>query len=225
MIDNSINKIVVRYKALPTPVISDALDSLGIIGGCKGIKPLFYGIKTVGFAVTLKYLPVSMKKETVGDYIDDIGKGAVLVLDNDGRTDCTVWGGILTIAAKKNDISGTVIDGVCRDVEAVRETGYPLWSKGHFMVTGKDRVGLAGFNVPVSIGGVRVNPDDLIIGDDSGVVVVPKEKIKEVLEISEEIEDAESKIVKSIENGLSLRESRKKYHYHNLQKRLKKESK
>jgi regulator of RNase E activity RraA len=214
------SKIIERCRALSTPAISDALDRLGIKGGCEGIKPLFYGIKAAGFAVTLKYLPVSVKKETVGDYIDDIKEGAMLVLDNNGRTDCTVWGGILTIVAKRRNISGTVIDGVCRDVEVVRKTEYPLWSRGHFMVTGKDRVGLAGFNVPVSIGKVRVNPDDLVIGDDSGVVVVPKEKVVEVLKMSEEIENAESKIVESISSGLSLRDARNKYHYHNLQKKV-----
>jgi 4-hydroxy-4-methyl-2-oxoglutarate aldolase len=219
MENNNINKLIKRFKNLCTPAISDALDKLGIRGGCEGIKPLFYGVKAVGPAVTLKYLPVSLKKETVGDYIDDIEEGSVLVLDNNGRTDCTVWGGILTIAAKSRKISGTVIDGVCRDVEIVRELNYPLWSKGHFMVTGKDRVGLAGFNVPVSLGRVRVNPEDLIVGDDSGVVVVPREKIMDVLTLSEEIEDAENKIVKSIKSGLSLREARKRYHYHDLQKR------
>ena len=168
------SKIISRYRDLSTPAISDALDRLGIRGGCSGLRPLFYGFKSVGFAVTLQYLPVSLEKETVGDYIDDISEGAMLVLDNKGRTDCTVWGGILTIAAKERRIAGTIIDGVCRDVETIREREYPLWSKGHFMVTGKDRVGLMGFNVPISIGNVRVNPGDLVIGDDSGVVIVPQ---------------------------------------------------
>lgn len=219
MKNNDTNKIIEHYKNLSTPAISDALDRLGIKGGCEGIKPLFYGVKVAGYAVTLKYLPVSLKKETVGDYIDDIKEGSVLVLDNDGRTDCTVWGGILTIVAKGRNISGTVIDGVCRDVEIVRELKYPLWSKGHFIVTGKDRVGLVGLNVPVSIGRVRVNPDDLVIGDDSGVAVIPKERVVEVLTLSEKIEDAENKIIESIKSGLSLREARNKYHYHDLQKR------
>ncbi len=219
MKNNDTNKIIEHYKNLSTPAISDALDRLGIKGGCEGIKPLFYGVKVAGYAVTLKYLPVSLKKETVGDYIDDIKEGSVLVLDNDGRTDCTVWGGILTIVAKGRNISGTVIDGVCRDVEIVRELKYPLWSKGHFIVTGKDRVGLVGLNVPVSIGRVRVNPDDLVIGDDSGVAIIPKERVVEVLTLSEKIEDAENKIIESIKSGLSLREARNKYHYHDLQKR------
>ena len=173
MSDNNILNIIKSYKVLSTPAISDALDKLGIKGGCEEIKPLFYGVKAVGPAVTLKYLPVSVKKESVGDYIDEIKEGMVLVLDNNGRTDCTVWGGILTIAAKARNIAGTVINGVCRDIETVSDLKYPLWSKGHFMVTGKDRVGLAGVNVPVSLGKTRVNPGDLIAADDTGVVVIP----------------------------------------------------
>jgi regulator of RNase E activity RraA len=222
MSNNNILNIIKRYKVLSTPAISDALDKLGIKGGCEGIKPLFYGVKAVGPAVTLKYLPVSVKKESVGDYIDEIKEGMVLVLDNNGRTDCTVWGGILTIAAKARNIAGTVINGVCRDIETVSDLKYPLWSKGHFMVTGKDRVGLAGFNVPVSLGKTRVNPGDLIAADDTGVVVIPKEKITEVLKVAEEIEDKENKIVESIKSGLSLKEARNKFHYHSLQTKINK---
>ncbi|MCK5198658.1 MAG: hypothetical protein KAR21_09925, partial [Spirochaetales bacterium] len=92
----------------------------------------------------------------------------------------------------------------------------------HFMVTGKDRVGLAGFNVPVTIGSVRVEPDDLVFGDDSGVVVVPKAKIKDILEAALKIEEAEEKIIDSVVNrGLSLREAREKFKYHKLQSKLK----
>jgi len=222
MSDNNILNIIKRYKVLSTPAISDALDKLGIKGGCEEIKPLFYGVKAVGPAVTLKYLPVSVKKESVGDYIDEIKEGMVLVLDNNGRTDCTVWGGILTIAAKARNIAGTVINGVCRDIETVSDLKYPLWSKGHFMVTGKDRVGLAGFNVTVSLGKTRVNPGDLIAADDTGVVVIPKEKMIEVLKVAEEIEDKENKIVDSIKSGLSLKEARNKFHYHSLQTKINK---
>jgi len=210
-------KVIEKYKSLSTPAVSDALDRFGIKGGCEGIKPLFYGIKNAGFAVTLKYLPVSLAGESVGDYIDDIAETSMLALANNGRLDCTIWGGILTVVAKKRNISGTVIDGVCRDIETVNELEYPLWSRGYFMVTGKDRVGLAGFNVPVSIGKVRVNPDDLIFGDDSGVVVIPNAKITEVLEVALNIEEAEEKIVESVNSGLSLREAREKYNYHKLQ--------
>ena len=220
MTENEKLKVIEKYKSLSTPAVSDALDRFGIRGGCAGIKPLFYGIKSAGFAVTLKYLPVSLAKESVGDYIDDITETSMLVLDNNGRLDCTVWGGILTVVAERRNISGTVIDGVCRDIETVNELEYALWSRGHFMVTGKDRVGLAGFNVPVSLGKVRVNPDDLIFGDDSGVVVIPNAKIAEVLAVALNIEEAEEKIVESVNSGLSLREAREKYNYHKLQSKL-----
>jgi len=214
--------IIERYKKLSTSAISDAMDKIGVRCGCEGIKPIFYGLKTVGRAVTLKYAPISLKRESVGDYIDDIKEGSVLVLDNEGRTDCTVWGGILTTVSLKKNIAGTIINGVCRDVEVIRELKYPLWSKGHFMVTGKDRVGLIGFNVPVSIGKVRVDPDDLIVGDDSGVVAIPEEKIEEIADAAELIEKKEKEILESVERGLSLKEAREKFGYHDLQTKNKK---
>ncbi|MDD5658812.1 MAG: RraA family protein [Actinomycetota bacterium] len=217
----NMESIIERYKKLSTPAISDALDKMGIRCGCEGLKPIFYGLKAVGYAVTLKYAPVSLKNESVGDYIDDIKEGSMLVLDNEGRTDCTVWGGILTVVSKEKNIAGTVINGVCRDVEVIRELKYPLWSKGHFMVTGKDRVGLIGFNVPVSIGNIRVNHNDLVVADDSGVVVVPEEKINEIADAAELIEKKEEEILKSFKKGLSLREARQIFGYHNLQRKNK----
>ena len=153
---------------------------------------------------------------TVGDYIDDVPRGYVVVLDNRGRTDCTVWGGILSYVAKRRGIEGTVIDGVCRDVDDILRLRYPVFSRGFFMRTGKGRVRMDAVNVPVTVGGVLVRPGDVIVADSSGVVVVPRERAEEVLSIAEEIHEAEENIVKAVDGGLSLGEARKKYRYHKL---------
>ena len=94
------------------------------------------------------------------------------MLDNGGRTDCTVWGDILTAVAHQRGIAGTVIDGVSRDVRRALELGYPIYSRGRFMRTGKDRVEVAEVGGPVTIGGVQVAPGDLLVGDDDGVVAI-----------------------------------------------------
>jgi len=91
--------LIKSFHKLATPTISDALDRLGIKGGCEGILPIIPRSKIVGPAFTLKYIPVGVKKGTVGDYIDLAQVGDVFVLDNSGRTDCTVWGGILSVTA------------------------------------------------------------------------------------------------------------------------------
>src|SRR3984885_4142649 len=172
---------VERAALLDTATLSDALDRSGIIGQCYRIKPLDPGFRLVGRAYTLRYGPTGQPPGTVGDYIDDIPVGAVVVLDNGGRDDATVWGDILTDIAHRRGIAGTVIDGICRDVALCRKLGYPVFSRGHWMRTGKDRVQVEATGVVVSIGSVRVPPGDLLRGDADGVVVIPKAFEDEVL--------------------------------------------
>lgn len=211
--------LIENFRKLSTPTISDALDRLGIKGGCEGILPIVQGSKIVGPAFTLKYIPVGAKKGTVGDYIDLAQTGDVFVLDNGGRTYCTVWGGILSVTAKSKEIAGTIIDGVCRDVEEIYKQKYPVFSRGRFMVTGKDRVQLEAMNIPVCIADVQVKPMDIIVADDSGVLVIPQEKAEEILKLSQDIAEKENQIEKAVKEGSSLQEARKKYGYHSLQRR------
>jgi regulator of RNase E activity RraA len=87
------------------------------------------------------------------------------------------------------------------------------------MRTGKDRVQLDALNVTVSIGGARVSPGDLLLGDADGVVVVPKEKEEEVLAHAKAIDQAEGRIREAVEGGMRLEEARRKYKYFKLQSR------
>ncbi len=210
-------ELVRKFEALSTATISDALDRFGIAGGCLGIFPVVPGIKMAGTAFTVKYVPTGSVKGTVGDYIDDLNAGDVVVLDNNGRTDCTVWGDILTVTAKMKGLAGTVIDGVCRDVPTILEEKYPIFTRGRFMMTGKDRVMVQAMQIQVSIGKVQVKPGDILVGDDSGVVVVPSEIAEDVLAAAQAIEEAEKAIVLAVKSGLSLREAREKFGYHKLQ--------
>ena len=210
-------RIVEKFEPLSTSVISDAMDRFGIGGGCHGIVPVVSGVKMVGTAFTVRYVPIGSVKGTVGDYIDDVLPGDVVVLDNKGRTDCTVWGDILTTSAELKGAAGTVIDGVCRDVTGILEQRYPIFTRGRFMMTGKDRVMVEATQAMVSVATVQVKPGDILVGDDSGVVVVPQELAPKVLEAALEIEEAESSIVEAIRSGLSIGEARKKFGYHKLQ--------
>lgn len=213
------DKIIEGFKKLTVAAVSDALDRLGIHGTCLGILPLATGYRMAGRAFTIKYIPVGVEKGTVGDYIDDVPPGGVVVLDNAGRLDCTVWGDILTSIAHKRKIAGTVIHGVCRDVARSFELRYPIFSRGKFMRTGKDRVQVDGMNVSVSLGDVQVRPGDILLGSDDGIVVVPKNREEEVLALAQSISDAEEKILSEALKGARLDEVRKKYKYHELQRR------
>ncbi len=208
-------------SGLSTSGVSDALDRLGIAGQCFRVMPIFPGVRLCGPAFTLRYQPIGIEGGTVGDFIDDVPPGAVVAIDNGGRTDCTVWGDILTDAAARRGIAGTVIHGICRDVDRSREMGYPLFATGHWMRTGKDRVHLVATNAPVDIGGVLVAAGDVLLGDDNGVVSVPAARLAEVTETAATIEAAEDRIRAAIAEGSSLREARAAQGYHALQSRTK----
>lgn len=210
---------VARAAKLDTATLSDALDRLGLAGQCYKIKPRSTSSRMAGRAWTLQYGPAGRPPGTVGDYVDDIEPGTVIVLANNGRDDVTVWGDILTEVAHKKGIAGTVIDGINRDVALALALGYPIYSRDNWMRTGKDRVQVEATQIPVSIGNVRVAPGDLLRGDADGVVAIPREFEDEVLAAAEQIQQAEDAIRESVRAGMSLREAREKHRYHQLQTR------
>ncbi len=212
--------LVASFAGLDTPAVSDALDKLGLNGQALGLSPLADcpGV-VVGPAFTVKYLPAAAPPGTVGDFIDDVTEGDVVVIDNGGRTDCTVWGDILTQYAGLRGLAGTVIDGVCRDVGRAIEDNFPLFTAGRFMRTGKDRVEVEAVNGVVSIGGVRVAAGDIVVADSNGVVIVPRSRACEVAAIACEIEQVEAAIRERIAAGATIREARSALGYHTLQRK------
>ncbi|WP_037362179.1 RraA family protein [Amycolatopsis orientalis] len=207
-----------RFAGLGTATVSDALDKLKRPGSLLGLAPLADGQRMVGRAFTVRYVSAQVPAGTVGDFIDQVEPGQVIVLDNDGRVDCTVWGDILTAVAHQRGISGTVIEGVCRDTHRALSIGYPIYSRGRFMRTGKDRVEVAEERGPVTIGGVTVRHGDLLLGDSDGVVAIPRDCEDEVLEVAEMIQAREEAILAAALGGATIAEARAKYGYHDLQR-------
>lgn len=212
--------VIDGFKELDTSCITDALTKIGIAGGLLGIKPVVEGTAFCGQAFTVHYVPCGTTKGTVGDFLDDVPPGDVVVIDNSARTDCTVWGDIMSQVAIAKGIGGTLIDGVCRDVKVVREVRYPIFTKGYYMMTGKDRVEVDAINVPVGISGVKVTPGDLIVADENGAICVPFEVAEKVLEIARSIEEIEAGIVAAVKGGKTLKQARKESGYHNLQTKV-----
>ncbi len=210
--------LVALFEGLDTPGVSDAMDKLGLHGQALGIMPLANYSKTVvGPAFTVKYVPASNPPGTVGDFIDDVAPGDVVVIDNDGRSDCTVWGDIMTQYAGLRGIAATVIDGVCRDVGKALGDNYPIFSVGRFMRTGKDRVQVESLNTTVAVGTVRVASRDIVVADANGVVIVPRHRARDVAATARKIEESESRIREQIAQGTSLGEARAALGYHQLQ--------
>ena len=212
--------LVALFDGLDTPGVSDALDKLGLPGQCLGIAPLGnYSQVVVGPAFTVQYVAASVPAGTVGDFIDAVLPGDVVVIDNAGRTDCTVWGDIMTQYAGSRKIAATVIDGVCRDVNKALGDGYPVFSKGRFMRTGKDRVQVQSLNQPVSIGTAQVCARDIVVADANGVVIVPRARAAEVAAYARQIELVEADIRALIAQGKTLESARAALGYHNLQRK------
>jgi len=204
---------------LSTAEISDALDALRLPGSALGIGHVAGGTRLYGPAFTVRYVPVdSADPGTVGDYLDSVPEGAVVALDNAGRRDCTVWGGILSQLAAHRRIGGTVVNGVCRDTPEADEANYPLFACGRFMRTGKDRVEVQAVCEPISLGDVRVAAGDYLVGDLDGIVVVPRARAVEVFERALTLRAAEHRIVEATLRGLSLAQARERAAYHTLQR-------
>jgi 4-hydroxy-4-methyl-2-oxoglutarate aldolase len=203
---------------LATSEVSDALDKVKWPGAALGIRPLGPGTPTVGRAFTIRMGPAARPAGPIGDFIDDVPSGAIVVIDNDGRLDCTVWGGILTHVARARGIAGTVVNGAARDTAAAIRLGYPLYARTPLMRTGKDRVQLEALGGAVSLGDVRVVPGDLVFADQDGVVVVPRHLEAEVVAIARRVHAVEDAILARALAGERLDEVRRSVGYETLQR-------
>jgi 4-hydroxy-4-methyl-2-oxoglutarate aldolase len=214
-----VDPAVASFARLTSAAVSDAMDRLGVPGQVPGVHRLSGQGIFAGRAVTLRYGPVGMDGGTVGDYIDDVPSGSVLLLANSGSTVGTVWGGLLSEVASMRGVAATVVDGLCRDVDTARRVGYSLYARSAWMRTGKDRVRLEATGEPVDMAGVRALPGDIVVGDGDGVVIVPRLREQEVLAVATEIDRAEADILAAVRQGERLDAARARIGYHSLQTR------
>ncbi|HEY2073345.1 MAG TPA: hypothetical protein VGG88_07210 [Gaiellaceae bacterium] len=199
-----------RYRALSTPLVSDSLKDVGLSPrGLEGIVSLDTTAKVVGPAFTVQCLRAEESRDSRIEYLGDIPSGAVVVVDNGGRTDCSVWGGQRTLAARQRGAVGTVVDGAYRDIEEHAAFGYPVWGRARAVA------GSAGFSNPVAsqvdvtLAGVDVSPGDLVLADGSGVIVVPAARVLEVLEVAEATAADEKRVAAAVAAGTDYFEAKK----------------
>lgn len=202
------------FREHGTGAVSDAMDLLTLNGGLLGLARRSGAGVACGPAYTLRYMPVgSGERGPAGEFVDDVPAGAMVVVANAGRLHCTVWGDILSEVAGRRGVAGTVIDGCCRDLGEIRALGYPLWSRGAYMKSGKNRVRLAAVQEPVSVADTLVRPGDIVCADDAGVLAVPGDRIDEVAEQVERVVRMEERVRADIARGLPLREARQRHGY------------
>ncbi|MDI5973463.1 RraA family protein [Streptomyces sp. SL13] len=207
-----------------TAVVSDAMDLLGADGQILGPRRLSGQGPVVGPAFTVQFEPVEPgAKGPAADFLDDVPAGSVVVLAA-GAADCTVWGDILAEVAIARGVAGTVIDGMCRDLDGIRELGYSVWAHDAFMRSGKNRVRMTACRQPVVIGrgaeARTVRPGDVVCADGSGVTVVPADRLAQVVETVERIGAMEDLVLKDVRAGVSLREARARHGYNRMALRV-----
>lgn len=201
--------VIARYRLISPCTISDALASVGV-GRCAldGIITLDLEAKIVGPAFTVTCEQPSTSTRDRIDYMEQIVPGSVVVVANGGRIDCSVWGGQRTVAARYRGAEGTVADGAYRDIPEHIAMGYPVFARARTIVASQGYSNPVAIGETIRIGGVAVSPGDLIVGDASGVVVIPVEHVEQVLVLSEAATAKEQWIIEQVEGGRDYFEAR-----------------
>ena len=177
--------------------LSDALHRGGAL---EGLRPVAPGCRMVGAAITVRTYPGDWAKPV--EAIDVAEAGQVLVVDA-GGVPPAVWGELATHSAKNRGLAGVVIDGAVRDTGDIRELGFPVFARHRTPHAGEPK-GFGEIGVPVTVGGVRVSPGDWLLGDDDGVVSVPKERAVEFANRAMDVLERENRIRAEIEAGSTL---------------------
>lgn len=176
---------------MPEPIPADLVDRLmetstGTIGHFRdagfmdcGMVARMAGAKVAGTAVTVQ---VTVPDSVIGHYmLKDIRSGDILVIERGADQHTACWGGMTSAAAAKLGVRAVIIDGAGHDIAVARAAGLPIWCRRITPITTKHR-GLGGaINVPISCGGVTINPGDAILADENGVLVLPRAELEEVL--------------------------------------------
>jgi regulator of RNase E activity RraA len=190
-------KIIAALREIPVAALSDNMHrNIGTVGLHPYHRP---GKKTMaGTAVTAR--------SRAGDNLTYLRAlefcrpGDVLVIDAGGDLNNAGVGGILSFYAASIGIAGVVIDGALRDVAEIRERDFPVYARG-ITHRGPYKDGPGEINVPVSVGGMVVNPGDVVVGDQDGLLAIPQQGIEELIEKARAHLDAESKTIQAMKEG------------------------
>jgi 3-hexulose-6-phosphate synthase/6-phospho-3-hexuloisomerase len=185
------------FLRVSTPNISDAMHKQGAL---QGIRPILTGLHMVGRALTVRTIDGDWAKPI--EAIDKADKGCVLVVDvNQGRT--AVWGELATWSATLKGLAGVVIDGAVRDYDDLMKIKFPIFSR-YIVPNAGEPKGFGEIGAEIMCGSQTVRTGDWIIGDDSGVVVVPQEIAQEIANRALDVKEQENRIREEIKHGGSL---------------------
>jgi len=185
------------FSLVSTPNVSDGMHKKGAM---QDIRPIKHGFHMVGEALTVQTINGDWAKPI--EAIDKAEKGIVLVIDvNGGKT--AIWGELATWSAKLKGLAGVVIDGAVRDLDDILKIGFPIFCKFISSNAGEPK-GLGEIGAEINCGNQTVQTGDWIIGDDSGVVVVPQNMAQEIANRALDVKEHEDRIREEIKSGGSL---------------------
>ena len=183
------------WSSFSSALVADCLDRFQAMdAGVRGLS----GGQLLGSAVPVRAMVG--ESSTLHVAVQQAPPRSVLVIDAEGHLGRAVWGEILTVAAQAAGLAGVVIDGVVRDIAAIRERGFPVFARGS-CPAGPHKGWKGEIGRPVACAGVVVHEGDLVVGDDDGVVVVPSGRIGDVAAAARERMRTESEWLRRIESG------------------------
>jgi 4-hydroxy-4-methyl-2-oxoglutarate aldolase len=165
-----------------------------------GIKPVAPGFRVAGPALTVACPPAD--NLWLHRALVDAAPAEVLVVTVGGEYEAGYWGEVMTVSALARGVAGLVIDGMVRDADAIAASAFPVFARGlSIRGTRKDPRASGALRQPISIGDVAVEPGDLVVGDRDGIVVVPRARAREVIELGRERERREAEIMERLREG------------------------
>ena len=203
---------------LTTAIVSDSCDSAGIrnlvmTAGISSIRP---GARVVGRARTVQFEPDETDPAdpygAAMAFIDSLGPGTVAVIATGPDARTAYWGELFSASAKGHGAVGTICDGPVRDVPKIRAVGYDVFAPSSRPIDFRARMRVVAAGETVRCGGVVTSPGDLVLADEDGVVVVPRDAEAEVLRRAVERATAESTVLRELLAGASLREVWERWH-------------
>ena len=212
---SELSDIIDALKPVSTATITTVLLKHGLRRvWMRGTRPIRPGQpRIVGRAFTLRFIPAREDLATPASWssprstraaIEDMPPGCIAVADAMGVTDAGIFGDILCARIKQRGVAALVSDGVVRDMAGVLNTGLPVWCQGAAAPPSVAGLPFVNWQEPIGCGGVAVYPDDLVVVDDDGAVLIPAALIEDVVRVAPEQERMETWIMDEVSNGAKL---------------------
>ena len=212
---SELSDIIDALKPVSTATITTVLLKHGLrrvwMRGTRPIRP--WQPRIVGRAFTLRFIPAREDLATPASWssprstraaIEDMPPGCIAVADAMGVTDAGIFGDILCARIKQRGVAGLVTDGVVRDMAGVLKTGLSVWCQGAAAPPSVAGLTFVNWQEPIGCGGVAVYPDDIVVVDDDGAVLIPAALIEDVVRVAPEQERMETWIMNEVSNGAKL---------------------